>query len=128
MFFAKGQGSVVLHFRAVSYISNLCFSRLSKAGANVRVRVGGRVIRVEVGEAVIGPVVRITANLEATSLRQPILLFKKVMVPSFLPESYLPGELAHLSQLLQDVDDIRGSREHLAGLRFRVLKVVLEFE
>ena len=36
-----------------------------KARANVGVGVGGAVIRVEVSEARIGPVVRVTANLEA---------------------------------------------------------------
>lgn len=54
-----------------------------KAGANVRVRVSGAVIRVEVGEPGIGAVIRITANLEPVTIATFIIT--QNISGSFLP-------------------------------------------
>lgn len=48
-----------------------------KAGANVRVRVSGAVIRVKVGEPGIGAVIRITANLEPVTIATWVYYSKK---------------------------------------------------
>lgn len=77
-----------------------------KARANVGVSVGGGVISVEVSEAVIGPVIRITANLEAATIATYVL-FKKVMIPSFFAKGNFTGKLPHFTNLIQHKLNVR---------------------
>lgn len=90
-----------------------------KARANVGVGVGGRVIRVQVGEAVIGPVIRITANLEAAHYGNLCCYSKyRWFFPSFLRVTFrgnFPISFNFSRMYPQSVDPVNTLKHSLSG-------------